>query len=283
MKRKTENIKDVLLFNILMIFWLIVLIFIFSTTPNTKFSNYILSSLLILNMILAYNLGLIEGLIASLIIIFIYGSYLLYSILVLGTITKLELEYVLWLFLFPIGTFLSGSLEYEFKKLKELLKKMEEKEKLILLDEITGFLNETGFFQRLEEETSRANRIREKLSVLCLKIADSKELKNIYGTQGYEEILKKISEEIIKNTRTIDIKGVIDEETIGIILPNTDLNSAKIVKEKLHKVLDRIIVEIKGKKRSLSLRINIGEAEYTPGEDFLSLWERAKENSRYDV
>lgn len=283
MKRKLENIRDVLFFNLLMLFWLLTLTFIFSTTSNINFINYILTSLLILNMILAYNLGLIPGLITSMIIIFIYGSYILYSILVIGSITKFDLEYALWLFLFPIGTFIVGNFEYEFRKLKEEIKKIREKENLILLDEITGFLNINGFFHRLEEEISRANRTKEKVSVLCLKLADIRELKNIYGKGGFEEILRTISDEITKNTRVIDVKGVIDEDTIGIILPNTDLNSAKIVKEKLHKVLDRIIVEINGKKRAISLRINIGEAEYNFAEDFLSLWERAKENTRYDV
>lgn len=283
MKRKLENIRDVLFFNLIMLFWLLTLTFIFSTTSNINFINYILTSLLILNMILAYNLGLIPGLITSMIIIFIYGSYILYSILVIGSITKFDLEYALWLFLFPIGAFIVGNFEYEFRKLKEEIKKIREKENLILLDEITGFLNINGFFHRLEEEISRANRTKEKVSVLCLKLADIRELKNIYGKGGFEEILRTISDEITKNTRVIDVKGVIDEDTIGIILPNTDLNSAKIVKEKLHKVLDRIIVEINGKKRAISLRINIGEAEYNFAEDFLSLWERAKENTRYDV
>lgn len=283
MKRKLENIRDVLFFNLLMLFWLLTLTFIFSTTSNINFINYILTSLLILNMIISYNLGLIPGLITSMIIIFIYGSYILYSILVIGSITKFDLEYALWLFLFPIGAFIVGNFEYEFRKLKEEIKKIREKENLILLDEITGFLNINGFFHRLEEEISRANRTKEKVSVLCLKLADIRELKNIYGKGGFEEILRTISDEITKNTRVIDVKGVIDEDTIGIILPNTDLNSAKIVKEKLHKVLDRIIVEINGKKRAISLRINIGEAEYNFAEDFLSLWERAKENTRYDV
>lgn len=283
MKRNLENIKDVLFFNLLMVFWMLTLTFIFSTASNTNFLNYILTSLLILNMILTYNLGLIAGLITSMVIIFAYGSYILYSILVLGTITKFEVEYAIWLFLFPIGAFIVGNFEYEFRKLKEEIRRIKEKENLILLDEITGFLNINGFFQRLEEEISRANRTKEKVSVLCLKLADIKELRNIYGEKGFEEILKTISNEIVKNTRVIDVKGVIDDDTIGIILPNTDLNSAKIVKEKLHKVLDRIIVEINGKKRPISLRINIGEAEYNFTEDFLSLWERAKENTRYDV
>lgn len=283
MKNKGKHVKDILFFDLLMIFWLLVIIFIFSTTPNLSFHNYILISLLIINMIISYSLGLIEGLITSMIIIFIYGSYILYAILILGSITKFEFEQVLWLFLFPIGALIAGEFTTEFRELKTELERLKEAEKLVFIDEVTGFLNANGFFQRLEEETNRAKRLGEKLSVLYIKIADAKELKNVYKQKGYEEVLKTISEEIIKNTRAIDIKGIIDEETIGIILPETDFNSAEIVREKLHKILDRIIVEINHKKRPISLRLNIGIGEYNLQEDFLSLWERAKENSRYDV
>jgi len=283
MREKFDVNKDVILFDLLMIFWLLVLIFVFITTPNISFFNYIMTSALILNMILAYNLGLISGLIFSLIIIFIYGSYILYSILVLGKITKFEIDYIFWLFVFPVGAFISGTLQSEFKKLKEETEKSKEKEKFIFLDEITGFLNAQGLFQRLEEEVSRANRTKEKLSVLCLRLADAKDLYRIYGKSGFEKILSTISNEIMKNTRMIDVKGILDEETIGIILPNTDLESAKIVREKLHKVLDRIIVEINGRKRAISLKINIGISEYNFGEDYLAVWQRAREDSRYDV
>lgn len=275
--------KDVLIFNLFMIFWLIFLIFIFSTSFNVNFENFILTSLLIINLIFSYNMGLIEGLIFSLIVVLGYGTYLLYNILVTASLVEFEFKYAFWLFVFPIGAYLVGILEREFRRLKEEIEKSKEKEKLILLDEITGFLNLNGFFQRLDEEVSRSNRILEPLSILYVNISDAKELKNIYGKEGYEKILEKVSEEINKNTRIIDVKGIIDEYTIGIILPNTDLNSAKLVKEKLHKILDRIVVEINGKKRSISLKIKIGEAQYNFGEDYLLFWEKAKENSRYDV
>lgn len=275
--------KDILIFNLFMIFWLIFLIFIFSTSFNVNFENFILTSLLIINLIFSYNMGLIEGLIFSLIVVLGYGTYLLYNILVTASLVEFEFKYAFWLFVFPIGAYLVGILEREFRTLKEEIEKSKEKEKLILLDEITGFLNINGFFQRLDEEVSRSNRILEPLSILYVNISDAKELKNIYGKEGYEKILEKVSEEINKNTRIIDVKGIIDEYTIGIILPNTDLNSAKLVKEKLHKILDRIVVEINGKKRAISLKIKIGEAQYNFGEDYLLFWEKAKENSRYDV
>lgn len=83
---------DILIFDLLMIFWLCIFILVFGTTQNVAFINYILSAALVINMVIAYNLGLITGLITSLIIIFGYGSYLLYSVLVLGTITEFRIS-----------------------------------------------------------------------------------------------------------------------------------------------------------------------------------------------
>ncbi|MCS7202021.1 MAG: GGDEF domain-containing protein [Dictyoglomus sp.] len=283
MNKKIKNVKDVVIFNLFMIFWFVILVFLFSWSFNVDFESFILMSFLVISLIIAYNLGLIEGLIFSLFVILGYGTYIIYNILVTASITDFELKYALWLLVFPIGTYLVGSLRREFDKLKECIEKSKEKEKLILLDEITGFLNASGFFQRLEEEVSRANRILEPLSILYIDISDYKELKNIYGKEGYERILERIAEEINKNTRVIDVKGIIDEFSLGIILPNTDLNSAKIVKEKLHKFLDRISVDFDGKRKIISLKIKIGETQYNLGEDYLIFWERAKENSKYDL
>jgi hypothetical protein len=106
-----------------MIFWLCIFILVFGTSQNIEFINYILSASLVVNMVIAYNLGLIPGLIASLIIIFGYGSYLLYSVLVLGTITEFKVEYVLWLFAMPFGAYLSGRLEREVSNLLSSLEK----------------------------------------------------------------------------------------------------------------------------------------------------------------
>lgn len=284
MKRVSIGFRsDILIFNLLMIFYLCVFTLVFSISYNVEFSSYLLLSALIVNMVLSYNLGLIPGLIASLIIIFGYGSYILYSILILGTITEFKLEYSIWFFAIPIGAYLSGRLGREVETLLQSLDKYKVADKLILLDELTGFLNAQGFFQRLEEEIGRSNRFKEPLSILYVNISDVNELRSVYGEDGYRNILSIIAQGITGNTRIVDIKGLIDNGTIGIILPGTNLDSAKAVKEKLHKLLDKVVIEVRGRKRPVSLRLKIGEAECQTGDDALILWERAKEASRYDV
>lgn len=284
MKNTSINLRlDIVIFDLLMIFWLCIFILVFGTSQNVNFINYVLAGALVVNMVIGYNLSLIPGLITSLIIIFAYGSYLLYSVLVLGTITEFRIEYVLWLFAMPFGAYLSGRLEREISSLLGSLEKYRIADRLILLDELTGFLNTQGFFQRLEEEIGRASRFKETLSVLYINVSDMSELKSVYSEEGYKEILKTIAQTILTNTRVVDIKGLIDEGTIGIILPGINLESAKIVKEKLHNLLDRVVIEVRGRKRPISIRLRIGEAEYQQGEDALVLWERAKDTSRYDV
>lgn len=131
----------------------------------------------------------------------------------------------------PFGAYLSGRLEREISSLLGSLEKYRIADRLILLDELTGFLNTQGFFQRLEEEIGRASRFKETLSVLYINVSDMSELKSVYSEEGYKEILKTIAQTILTNTRVVDIKGLIDEGTIGIILPGINLESAKIVKE----------------------------------------------------
>ncbi|MFZ5642076.1 MAG: GGDEF domain-containing protein [Bacillota bacterium] len=274
---------DQALFNLIAIFWLVLMAGMFAGTASVNLMQFILASCFVLCMAAAYNLGLIPGLLFSLAFVFAYGTYLLYGVMFTGTISELRVEYVIWLFAVPIQAYLAGKLSGEVRRLAWEVEKIAIKNNYVTIDELTGFLNDQGFFKRLEEEVSRSHRFKNPLSVMVLMLANLAEVRAIYGRAGIESILKAVSGVIEETIRTIDAKGLINSETFAFILTGTPSEGARVVEEKINRSLERITVNVGGRKKVIKLKVRIGYAELGDGEEFLVFYDRALENTRYDM
>jgi diguanylate cyclase (GGDEF)-like protein len=276
--------QDQIIFSLILVFWLVLLAVIFAGAANVNILQFVLAACSIICAVVGYILGLIPGLFASLVFIFFYGTYLLYEVLVTGSISELRVDYVIWLFAIPLETYLAGRLSGEVSGLFWQLERNKLSSSFITIDELTGFLNHQAFFNRLEEEVSRCRRFKTTLSVVVAIISNLSEMQAIYGKKGIEEILKAISRAVNDVTRVIDIKAIINSETFGFILIDTPLQGAAVVEEKLNRSMERITINLNGKKKVIKLRVRIGKAELNSGEeDSLVLYDRAMENTRYDM
>lgn len=283
-KDKEPKRQDIIYFDLIMVFWMTVLVAIFSSSYNINIIQFALSGLLVLAIIAGYNLGLLWGLIFALFLVFGYGSYLLYGVVVTGEISELRVDLIIWLFMIPVGAYLAGQLSHYVAMLvwqQEACKLMED---LVTLDDVTGFLNGRGFFRELEIEVDRARRFDLPLSVLVIKIANLAEMRSVYGVSGIRSIIKAVSEQVGQIIRSVDKKGLIDTDTIALILPETPGDGAKVVAEKIHRAVDRVKVDFERGHRVIKLRIAVGTAEFSPGtDDAYVLYDRARDEANKDM
>lgn len=283
-KDKEPKRQDIIYFDLIMVFWMAVLVVIFSSSYNINIIQFALSGLLVLAIVAGYNLGLLWGLIFALFLVFGYGSYLLYGVVVTGEISELRVDLIIWLFMIPVGAYLAGQLSHYVAMLvwqQEACKLMED---LVTLDDVTGFLNGRGFFRELEIEVDRARRFDLPLSVLVIKIANLAEMRSVYGVSGIRSIIKAVSEQVDQIIRSVDKKGLIDTDTIALILPETPGDGAKVVAEKIHRAVDRVKVDFERGRRVIKLRIAVGTAEFSPGtDDAYVLYDRARDEANKDM
>ncbi|MDN5366456.1 MAG: hypothetical protein PWP44_1662 [Thermacetogenium sp.] len=283
-KDKEPKRQDIIYFDLIMIFWMAVLVAIFSSSYNINIIQFALSGFLVLAIVAGYNLGLLWGLIFALFLVFGYGSYLLYGVVVTGEISELRVDLIIWLFMIPVGAYLAGQLSHYVAMLvwqQEACKVMED---LVTLDDVTGFLNGRGFFRELEIEVDRARRFDLPLSVLVIRIANMTEMRSVYGVSGIRSIIKAMSEQIDQIVRSVDKKGLIDIDTIALILPETPGDGAKVVAEKIHRAVERVKVDFERGRRVIKLRIAVGTAEFSPDtEDAYVLYDRARDEANKDM
>jgi diguanylate cyclase (GGDEF)-like protein len=106
-------------------------------------------------------------------------------------------------------------------------------EKLSITDSLTGLFNHRYFYERLSEEISRANRFGNTLALLMVDIDYFKNFNDTFGHQAGDSVLKSVTQIIQENIRSIDIASRYGGEEITIILPETDMEGAKTIAERI--------------------------------------------------
>lgn len=148
-------------------------------------------------------------------------------------------------------------------------------------DALTGVRNRRYFDQVLDREFNRAFREREQLSVLMLDIDHFKAVNDDYGHQVGDEALRviaKVLKEVVH--RTTDLCARYGGEEFAIVLPNTEVEGAYQVAEKIRKEIAEQVVSAEGKEFSLTVSIGVmGDAPASG--DNVDLWLKEADDALY--
>ena len=100
-------------------------------------------------------------------------------------------------------------------------------------DNLTGLFNRNKFNNLFAKEIRRASRYSNKLSLILYDIDSFKLVNDTYGHQAGDEILKEIADISVKNVREHDTVVRWGGEEFLVLLPETDLEGASFVAEKI--------------------------------------------------
>lgn len=127
-------------------------------------------------------------------------------------------------------------------------------------DALTGLNNRRQFEVRLKEQYAIANR---QLTPLCAIMTDIDYFKKFNDTYGHsigDEVLKTVANTIKSQLREYDIPSRYGGEEFCILLPQTDIEEAKIVAERLRDAVEKTELEI-SKNKKLNITISVGLAQ----------------------
>lgn len=123
------------------------------------------------------------------------------------------------------------------------------------LDSLTNLYNRRAYLKNLEQSISFANRARKPLSVLVIDVDHFKNINDSYGHDAGDVVLKSIASTIQHCLRTEDVVGRMGGEEFSICLPNTGLESALLVAERIRKTIQTTPIAIETANISCSASI----------------------------
>lgn len=181
---------------------------------------------------------------------------------------------------------------YRRRSFKAYMQEKDAKEMVAYLaniDSLTKSLTRRQFFNIAESEFLRFSRYRRSLSVLVLDADYFKNINDTYGHYAGDLVLRNLSLVVLEQKRAQDTFGRLGGEEFGLLLPETNLEQARIVAERVQKTWEQTPCNVDGYLIYSTVSIGVAEAnkEDKAFEDVLRRADRmmykAKESGRNTV
>jgi diguanylate cyclase (GGDEF)-like protein len=160
------------------------------------------------------------------------------------------------------------------KELHEINEKLERKsrkfEKIAATDPLTGLYNRMKFLELFISEYTVMVQRHNDLSILVIDLDHFKEVNDTYGHNIGDEVLKQVSNLLLKELRNVDILCRWGGEEFVALLPAADCDSAWLIAEKIRSAIEAFSLEgIPG------ITASIGVSQIKEGDDLHEVIERA--------
>src|SRR5262249_54315501 len=127
-------------------------------------------------------------------------------------------------------------------------------------------------------ELSRALRYSKPLTIAVIDADHFKALNDTHGHAAGDMVLKKLAAMLRSSFRQSDTAGRYGGEEFVVILPETDIESARRKVESLREAIANTRIKLRGREQSLRVTISAGLASYPEdGADVAELFATADE------
>lgn len=139
---------------------------------------------------------------------------------------------------------------------------IERLEQLSRTDSLTGMLNRRALIEKLEEEFKRVRRYGSELSLMLCDVDFLKDINDTYGHAMGDVVLKAVSRAIADLARDTDISGRYGGDEFMIILPETPLQGAVEIAERIRTKARELQFK---DNTSAKISLSLGVAGFMPG------------------
>ncbi len=166
----------------------------------------------------------------------------------------------------------SLSLKFENLELLEEVRKANEiLRRASAVDGLTGLANRHSFEEFMDREWRRAVRDQKSFSLIMADIDHFKAFNDNYGHQGGDECLKRVARVIAEEVkRPADLAARYGGEEFMLVLPDTELNGALEMAERLRKNVEVLAVPHAYSATAPVVTISVGVATLVPSREMPS-------------
>jgi diguanylate cyclase (GGDEF)-like protein len=137
-------------------------------------------------------------------------------------------------------------------------------------DVLTGWNNRRYLNVRLREELARARRDRTGIVCLMLDVDYFKQINDSWGHAAGDAVLRELAQRIEAQVRASDVAARYGGEEFVVLLPNTLIESAMLLAERIRKVISKTPFDLpSGEKQTVTVSIGISEVHPGPDDDDL--------------
>ncbi|MBO8158142.1 diguanylate cyclase [Thermosyntropha sp.] len=165
---------------------------------------------------------------------------------------------------YMIKPFYPEELKYRLKIGERIIKLEQDILKMARTDYLTGLLNRRAFMERLEGEIKRAERKGDSLGIIIADIDHFKKVNDEYGHQIGDTVLKNFASVLIRSCREYDFAGRYGGEEFIICLPETKLEQAFKIAERMRKATELTPAFIPEINRDIKITASFGVAGMKP-------------------
>lgn len=139
----------------------------------------------------------------------------------------------------------------------ELFQLKEEFKKQANTDVLTNLFNRRYFFKHAAKEFSRAKRHGLEMAVISIDIDYFKKINDKYGHPIGDKVLIEMGQSILKNLRQEDILARVGGEEFSIILPDTTLEKAIPVAQRICHSENKIVIDEQNNE-TIKIQVSVG-------------------------
>ena len=153
---------------------------------------------------------------------------------------------------------------YRRKSFKAYIDERDAKEMVAYLaniDPLTKSLTRRHFFNIAESEFMRFSRYRRPLSVLVIDADGFKAINDTHGHHAGDIVLRSLALVALEQKRAQDTFGRLGGEEFGLILPETALEQAKIVADRIQSVWEKTPSNLDGMLIRSTVSVGVAEAQ----------------------
>lgn len=127
---------------------------------------------------------------------------------------------------------------------------------LSMVDELTTLFNRRKILDILKAEMERSKRYGYEMSVIMADIDNFKQINDNFGHKMGDTVLKSVSSILKSSVRKVDFVGRIGGEEFFIVSPQTTIQNALVLAERIRTAIESLKIEGLNRKITLSLGVS---------------------------
>jgi diguanylate cyclase len=174
------------------------------------------------------------------------------------------------------GLMLKEMLTDTKREVETLRDQLEQSRQEATTDALTGLLNRRAFDAEIIKATENAEMAHEYLSLLMIDIDHFKQVNDSHGHLVGDKVIRFIANQLSKNVKGRDIVSRVGGEEFAILLPNTQLDNARILAESIRSRIEKSQLKRMDNQEAIgSITVSIGATCYKRGETVNDFYNRA--------